>query len=178
MNAGRPGGRRRSTLESEPGTAYSIGVQETIPHPRRRTPGRRSTLRAAALLAGPLLLLSPARPVTAQQPPAATAKAPRGLEKLKGRWLRDSGGYVIEIRGVGPGGKLDAAYFNPNPIRVGKAEASAPGGVPQVVVELRDVNYPGSTYTLSYDAKTDRLVGRYYQAVARETFPVYFMRMP
>lgn len=108
--------------------------------------------------------------MNAQQPPASAAK-------LKGRWLRDSGGYVIEIRSVGPGGKLEAAYFNPKPIHVGKAEASAPGGVPQVFLELRDVNYPGSTYTLSYDAKTDRLVGRYYQAVARETFDVYFMRL-
>ena len=103
--------------------------------------------------------------------------AQQSAAKLKGRWLRDSGGYVIEIRSVGPGGKLEAAYFNPKPIHVGKAEVSAPGGVPQVFLELRDVNYPGSTYTLSYDAKTDRLVGRYYQAVARETFDVYFMRM-
>jgi hypothetical protein len=36
----------------------------------------------------------------------------------------------------------------------------------QVVVELRDVNYPGSTYTLTYDPGTDRLTGTYYQAVA------------
>ena len=47
----------------------------------------------------------------------------------------------------------------------------------KVFIELRDVNYPGSTYTLAYDVKTDRLVGRYFQAVAGETFDVYFVRL-
>ena len=152
-------------------------MQETISACAGPWTGRRTTRSAAARFAAPLLLLALALPVTAQQPPASGAKATSALEKLKGRWLRDSGGYVIEIRSVGPGGKLEAAYFNPRPIHVGKAEASSPGGVPRVVLELQDVNYPGSTYTLSYDARTDRLVGRYYQAVARETFDVYFLRM-
>jgi hypothetical protein len=111
------------------------------------------------------------------RPPTRSAPAGAAFEKLKGRWLRDSGGYVIEIRGVGPGGKLEAAYFNPKSIHVGKAEASQVGTAVKVLIELRDVNYPGSTYTLVHDATNDRLVGRYFQAVTGETFDVYFVRL-
>lgn len=130
-----------------------------------------------AAIAGPWMLLASALPAAAQQPPTSAASATSAFEKLKGRWLRDSGGYTIEIRGVGPGGKLEAAYFNPKSIHVGKAEASQQGGTVKVFIELRDVNYPGSTYTLVHDAKNDRLVGRYFQAVAGETFAVYFVRL-
>jgi len=133
--------------------------------------------RMIAGLAGPWMLLAFASPAAAQQPSTSAAKANPAYEKLKGRWLRDSGGYTIEIRSVGPGGKLEAAYFNPKSIHVGKAQASQQGEMLKVFVELRDVNYPGSTYSLAYDAKSDRLVGRYYQAVARETFDVYFVRL-
>ena len=138
---------------------------------------KRFIRRVVASLAVPWMLLSSVSPAAGQQVPPSAARATPGFEKLKGRWLRDSGGYTIEIRGVGPGGKLEAAYFNPKSIHVGKAEASQQGGVLKVLIELRDVNYPGSTYTLAYDAKSDRLVGRYFQAVAREAFDVYFVRL-
>jgi hypothetical protein len=128
-------------------------------------------------LAGTFIPFMPITSAMAQQPPTAATKPVPALEKLRGRWLRDAGGYIIEIRKVGPGGKLDAAYFNPKSINVGRAEAIQQSGAVKVTVELRDVNYPGSTYTLTYDAKTDRLVGRYYQAVAGETFDVYFVRL-
>ena len=91
--------------------------------------------------------------------------------------MRDTGGYIIEIRNVGPGGRLEAAYFNPGSIHVGRAQAAEQGGVVKVSVELRDVNYPGSTYTLTYEARNDRLVGRYFQAVTGETFDVTFVRL-
>jgi uncharacterized protein (DUF2147 family) len=123
------------------------------------------------------MLLSFASPAAAQQPSTSAATATPAFEKLKGRWLRDSGGYIIEIRKFGSDGELEAAYFNPKSIHVGKAQASQQGGVLKVFIELRDVNYPGSTYTLAHDSKSDRLVGRYYQAVARETFDVYFVRL-
>jgi uncharacterized protein (DUF2147 family) len=132
---------------------------------------------ALVLLAGLAALFASVLPAAAQQPPSEAAKPLPAFEKLKGRWLRDTGGYIVEIRGVEPGGKMDAAYFNPRSIHVGKAEASQKGGAVQVFIGLRDVNYPGSTYTLTYDAKTDRLVGRYYQAVAGETFDVFFVRL-
>jgi hypothetical protein len=99
------------------------------------------------------------------------------LQKLQGRWQRNDGGYVIDIRNVGPGGKLTAAYFNPRPINVARAEASQDSGAVKVFIELRDVNYPGSTYNLIYIPADDRLTGTYFQAVERATFDVYFTRM-
>jgi len=38
--------------------------------------------------------------------------------------------------------------------------------------------YAGSTYDLRYEAATDRLIGTYYQAVAKQTFDVFFIRKP
>ena len=136
----------------------------------------RTLVRRLAVAAGLALLAAHSPPAAAQQAPSGVAKPVPGLEKLKGRWVRAEGGYVLEIRAVGPGGKLEAAYFNPRSIHVATAEASRKGAAVEVFVELRDVNYPGSTYTLSYDEKNDRLVGRYFQAVARETFDVHFVR--
>jgi len=114
--------------------------------------------------------------VNATNPPAPATTANAAYAKLKGKWLRPDGGYVLEIRSVAPDGKIEAGYFNPNSIHVGKAEASQEGGNVKVFIELRDVNYPGSTYRLSYDPDNDRLAGTYYQAVARETYDVFFVR--
>jgi hypothetical protein len=41
---------------------------------------------------------------------------------LVGRWLRSDGGYVLQLSGPGPNGELKAAYFNPQPINVSRAE--------------------------------------------------------
>jgi len=98
-------------------------------------------------------------------------------EKLPGKWLRPDGGYILEIRSVAPDGKMDARYFNPRPINVAKAEASQEGASVKVFIELRDVNYPGSTYTLTYDSTNDRLYGIYFQAALRERFEVSFGRL-
>jgi hypothetical protein len=35
---------------------------------------------------------------------------------------------------------LQALYFNPKPIHVGKTEAAEQGGLVQVMIELQDVN--------------------------------------
>jgi len=99
------------------------------------------------------------------------------FQKLQGRWQRNDGGYVIDIRNVEPGGKLAAGYFNPRPINVAKAEASQDNGTVKVFIELRDVNYPGSTYNLAYGPADDRLTGTYFQAALRETYEVYFTRL-
>ena len=98
--------------------------------------------------------------------------------KLKGMWLRQDGGYVIEIRGISTDGKVDAAYFNPSPIHVSRAEATQEGTTIKLYVELRDTNYPGSYYTLTYDAIADQLRGVYYQAVQQQVFDVTFLRNP
>ncbi len=104
--------------------------------------------------------------------PAAQAEA----QRLAGRWVRPDGGYVLELREIAKDGSLKAAYFNPRPINVGRAEWRRKGGALTVIVELRDVNYPGSTYTLHYDAATDQLKGTYYQAVEKQTFSIEFLR--
>jgi hypothetical protein len=100
-----------------------------------------------------------------------------GFEPLKGRWLRPDGGYVLEIRAVDLGGKIDALYFNPRPINIAKAEATRDSSKLNFFVELRAPNDPGSTYTLVYDPKQDQLRGTYFQAALGQTFDVYFVRM-
>jgi hypothetical protein len=108
---------------------------------------------------------------------AASVAADSGFERLKGRWLRPDGGYVLEIRAVDARGTIDAAYLNPRPIHIARAEAARKGSTLNVVVELRAPNYPGSTYTLTYDPKSDQLKGTYFQAVMQQTFDVVFVRM-
>ena len=88
---------------------------------------------------------------------SVSSEALSSFEKLKGRWLRTEGSYIVEVRSVEASGKMAAAYFNPRPINVAKAEATKAGEDVNVFVELRDVNYPGSTYTLTYKPVTDRL---------------------
>lgn len=100
-----------------------------------------------------------------------------GFDMLKGRWQRPDGGYVLEIRAVDASGKIDAAYLNPKPINIAKAEATRDGSTLKVLVELRAPNYPGSTYTLTYDPQQDQLRGIYFQAVQQQNFNVNFVRM-
>lgn len=95
---------------------------------------------------------------------------------LIGYWQRTDGGYVIEIRKVAPDGTVEAGYYNPRPINVAQARASLFKGYIKVEVELSDRGYPGSTYTLLYDAERDALMGLYYQAVQKQNFDVMFMR--
>jgi len=119
----------------------------------------------------------PPAAVNATNQPAPAATPNPAFESLKGKWLRPDGGYIVEIRSVEPSGKMDAAYFNPGPIHVAKAEASQDGRTVKVFIELRDVNYPGSRYNLAYDPTNDRLSGTYFQAVAGETYDVNFSRL-
>ncbi|MBN8497797.1 MAG: hypothetical protein J0M32_13195 [Candidatus Accumulibacter sp.] len=90
--------------------------------------------------------------------------------------MRPDGGYVINIRRIDAGGKLDAAYANPHPLPFAKAEATLEGKVVKLFFELRAGGYNGSTYSLTYDPAADVLKGVYFQAVAQQKFDVYFMR--
>lgn len=98
-------------------------------------------------------------------------------EKLTGRWLRPDGGYVLQIASVSRYGAMNARYLNPLPIHMARAEAFREAGAMKVFIELRDVNYPGSTYTLTYNELADRLEGIYYQAVEKKRFDVVFERV-
>ena len=114
---------------------------------------------------------------TAPGPALAQSKSAEiGAERLVGRWVRPDGGYVLEIRSAQAGGRLEAAYLNPRSIKVSRAEWRREEGRLHVFVELRDANYPGSTYNLRYSPDRDRLIGAYYQAVQRQTFDVEFVR--
>ena len=99
------------------------------------------------------------------------------FQKLEGRWQRGDGGYVLDIKTAAADGTLSASYLNPRPINVARAEASIESGTLRVFIELRDVNYPGSTYRLTYDSTGDRLLGTYFQAALRETYEVEFGRI-
>jgi hypothetical protein len=98
------------------------------------------------------------------------------VSKLAGRWVRTDGGYVLELKDPAADGKLKAAYFNPRPINVSKAEWHAKDGHLSAFVELRDTNYLGSTYTLAYNPSTDSLVGIYFHAKLKQQFEVEFKR--
>lgn len=97
-------------------------------------------------------------------------------QQLVGRWIRPDGGYVLELSDINKDGSLKAAYFNPRPINVSRAELLLKKGKMSIFIKLRDVNYPGSTYSLHYDPKTDRLLGTYFQALQRQLFEVEFER--
>jgi hypothetical protein len=123
-------------------------------------------------------ILPPASSAAQGTPPAAVAvAASSGFRALNGRWLRPDGGYILEIRDVDAGGKIEAVYLNPAPITVARAEATRDGSTLKVFVELRAPGYPGSTYTLTYDPKRDQLAGVYFQAALRQSFDVVFVRM-
>jgi hypothetical protein len=109
------------------------------------------------------------------QPVAATAAS--GFEKLKGKWVRTDGGYVLEIKQVASDGKIDAVYLNPKSINVSKADASSDAGKMNVFVELRDRLYPGNYYKLTYDAGKDQLGGVYYHLGIQQQFDVIFTRI-
>jgi hypothetical protein len=110
-------------------------------------------------------------------PVASSKSEPQtSFNALPGRWVRPDGGYVIAINSVDASGKLDANYANPNPLPFYAATAVEEGGKLKLFFELRAGGYNGSTYTLSYDAAADRLIGTYYQAVAKQTFEVVFVR--
>ena len=114
-------------------------------------------------------------------PMAAAADAPQSAgaideQRLTGRWVRPDGGYILELKEIGKDGALKAAYFNPRSINVSQAEIRSKESEITVFIELRDVNYPGSTYNLRYDPKTDRLTGTYFQAVHGQTYNIEFLR--
>ena len=96
---------------------------------------------------------------------------------LKGKWLREDGTYTIEIFSLSAGGLMDAGYFNPNPINVGKSSWMISGANVLLEIILKDVNYPGSKYNLFYDRNSDCLIGNYFQAVQGLNYDVKFQRM-
>ena len=118
----------------------------------------------------------PTAPLAAKES-VAKPDSNKGFERIKGRWQRPDGGYVLDINNVDANGKLAAGYFNPRPINVSLAEATLDGTTIKVFIELRDINYPGATYNLTYDPVRDQLRGVYFQPALQQKFDVFFVKM-
>jgi hypothetical protein len=95
---------------------------------------------------------------------------------LVGDWIRTDGSYLIKINNVNKDGTLEAQYFNPKPINVESAIWEESYSNLKITILLRDVNYPGSKYTLNYLPDRDILAGDYYQAAQGLNFYVEFVR--
>lgn len=97
-------------------------------------------------------------------------------KQIEGRWVREDGGYMLVLQDIKPDGSMKAFYFNPRQINVHEATWKFEDNRLHLYVELRDVNYPGSNYTLMYRTANDILWGSYYQAVQKQSLDVYFVR--
>ncbi len=135
---------------------------------------------AAALLAWatwrPTSEPAGSKPAASVPQPSAPSAASPEFAVLLGEWTRPDGGYVLSVQQVAPDGQATVGYYNPRPIRVAKAQARKEGEHVGLFVELNDVNYPGSTYTLGYDPASGQLKGIYFQAVERAQYEVVFVR--
>ena len=89
--------------------------------------------------------------------PKAVTSSRSGAWKPAGKWMRP---ILIHARSTWP-----------------KRRRSKDGEDLKVFVELRDVNYPGSTYTLTYQPATDRLAGTYFHALSGQNMDVEFSRL-
>jgi len=108
----------------------------------------------------------------AVQPPRKSADS----SVLIGDWVRTDAPYEIKISELSANGALKVGYFNPRSINVGKASWTSADGAIKIYIELRDVNYPGSNYNLTYLPENDSLVGKYFQAVEGVTYDIGFSR--
>ncbi len=131
---------------------------------------------AAMLAFGAAGIASAQGPTPARKGASAAGGEAPDPAVLAGAWMRPDGGYVILIKSVGVSGELQAMYFNPNPLPFARAQAVRDGSTWRLRFELQAGGYNGSTYDLRYEAAADRLVGVYYQAVAKQSFDVQFVR--
>jgi hypothetical protein len=116
--------------------------------------------------------------ISCQDKPEKKSESLTKIDKTKiiGEWLRTDSDYMIKISQLNEDGSMVVQYLNPKSINVGKAEWINTEGYLKVYIELRDQNYPGSNYNLTYIPEKDMLVGDYYQAVEGLTFYVEFAR--
>ena len=98
------------------------------------------------------------------------------VQRVLGAWVREDGGYTLDLRNARVGGHIDATYLNPNPIHVSRAAWMERAGTLEVFIELTDTGYPGATYMLRHDRERDRLVGEYTQPAMQQTFTIEFSR--
>jgi len=76
----------------------------------------RRTLLAMILIPLAIALQTPSECSAQTKTDTATETKDRaGFDVLKGRWLRPDGGYIIQVRNVEGGGKMDAGISTPDP---------------------------------------------------------------
>jgi hypothetical protein len=138
--------------------------------------GKRLILVGAALAA--LIAVCTPLPIAGTATAEAAQSATRvDVRRLAGQWVRPDGGYVLVLGGIKKDGRLKASYFNPRPINVSRSELRRTKDGMIIYVELRDINYPGSTYNLRYNPSSDRLEGIYFQAALQQQYEVEFVRV-
>lgn len=147
---------------------------KTIDCTLKQLPGKRRVLAGVFILTA--IIIAGHIPETVFAEDAKHSSVMTALQILKGSWVRPDGGYVLEVKNIDKNGSVSAFYFNPQSIKVFRAEAAKKKSVIHLAVELRDINYPGSKYSLQYDPGTDVLKGTYYQAVTKQTFDIVFIR--
>ena len=97
-------------------------------------------------------------------------------QRLAGKWVRPDGGYMLVIEDIKADGNLKASYFNPGNINVHESNWKFEDERLHLFIELRDINYPGCTYTLLYVKEQDVLTGSYFQAAQQQTYEIKFIR--
>jgi len=106
------------------------------------------------------------------------------IRKIEGAWRRidfeEDTDYVLNFQTTflpNKEGYLEAKYFNPCPINVGRVLINeGSNDIFSITVILDDVNYLGSTYTLTYTPNQDSLRGSYVVGDSGEQFQVTFRR--
>lgn len=145
------------------------------PNASRQQP-RNSVWKTFAVLSGLVVVIAVAAGVFIYSSGWGSAPPQTDYATLVDDWSRPDGDYTICIRGLDSDGKVQAAYFNPNPIHVAQATVSSQNNVIKLFIELRDIGYPGSKYDLVYEPSEDILQGTYFQAQDQELYNVVFLR--
>ena len=118
-------------------------------------------------------------PSVTEQPAAPVDQPlPNNVDKnsLAGERTRTDAPYKLNTSDIGENGVMKAGYFNPKSIHVEKSTWVSDANGLGIYIELQDVNYPGSNYTLTYVSGKDMLAGKYFQAVEGMTYDVAFIR--
>jgi hypothetical protein len=138
--------------------------------------GNKKTLIAITLVIVLVIILLIIYLPTSSDSPVFNERKPQDKNALVGDWVRTDASYLIKIKSIKDNGFLEANYFNPRPINVESANWEEVYRNLKVTIILRDVNYPGSKYSLTYLPDRDMLAGEYFQAVEGLTFYVEFVR--